>query len=289
MYKTTFVIPTHERADQIVWLISSLVVLPFSKEIIVVDSSRKVNNILKLTNGLHYFHLDSNPGISASRNLWLSHVDTENCIFMDDDFQLGSKTRLSEFISNFESISQDWLDLLGWWVKNIWTENFDFHGTYSFYKGILFHFIGNRNMQWRLEVIHNYFIAKTQKVLDISWWDEQLKFAREHDDFFLRARNAWVYVDYNPDYEINHIHWKKYYEEHEQNNKGQSVAVFCKKWEIDSKIEVRKISNPEGDYLSIVRFMWSNEKLLSDDELRFIYSQLWLNLNQIPFRYSHRI
>lgn len=281
------VIPTHERQNEILRLTSNLLVQTFSLKVIIIDTSKKVNRVLSTTksSNLKYVYLPDNFWISYSRNLWLNEVDDDFVLFMDDDFVLNSKSRLFEFKNELQE--QDY-HILWWEVNNIDAENYDFHWKYKMKNQTLYHYIWLPNNNGGYDVIFNYFIGKTQKIINIWWRDNNLKFAREHDDFFINWMQTWLKVWYDRNFWIDHIHsWKKYYEEHELNNKWESIKYFCQKWWISSKVEVRLIWAWTNKYLSIYRFMWDKYIDINENELSEIYKEYWLEYLSIPFIYKH--
>lgn len=280
------IIPTHERPEMISNLVNDLTNNWNISSVIVIDTSNSTNSILKQqsTSKVKYVYLDSNEGISHSRNLWLSLIDSEYVIFMDDDFRLNESSNIPLFQDEFQDSEYD---ILGWAFNNIGTKNFDFHWEYLFSWTTLLHFVW-LPIYWtsnRFHVIHNYFISKTQTILDLCWWDEELRFAREHDDFFLRSKDKDLAIGYNPSFSINHHHSIKHYESYDQK---QSIAHFCWKWSIESKLEIRYLLDEWGKpYLSIVRFMWDKDLTLSDHEVNIIYEKYWLDKRMIQYRYIH--
>lgn len=289
MSNLSIIIPSHEREKSIISLVDSLLSLPENFKVIVVDTSLKVNELLKHREGadFHYKYLSENKWISHSRNLWLSEVDTDFSLFMDDDFQLSPKTNLSGFLQTFK---ESGLDVLGWSFNNIGTENFDFHWIYDFKDNTLFHYVWLKNHVnekdfEEFHIIHNYFITQTQTILDLWGWDSELKFAREHDDFFLSARNKGLHVGYTPEFWINHHHGVKHYELYDSKS---SIEHFCNKWGIASKVEVRLIHKANQEpYLSITRFMGYKTMELQEEELGEIYSKYWFHQWEVPYVYSH--
>ena len=267
LWNTSVVIPTFEREKEIVWLVESLNLYNPDLKIIVVDTSNNINWVLnKLWRkiNMRYAHM-LNKGISFSRNTWLEYVNTDFTLCMDDDFIISKKTKLASFIKKFKDSN---LDILWWEVNNVWSEKYDFHWKYFFLWITLIHFIWLwANIDWNMlkcDVMPNYFLSKTSSILEIWWWDELLRFAREHDDFFLNAKNNNLTVWYDPSFWVDHNDTLvKHY--NIQDNTS-SIKHFCDKWDVNSKIEVRLYSENWKKRLSIYRFMWKKRLELSKDE-----------------------
>lgn len=129
-------------------------------------------------------------GISAGRNEGLKHVSTKYFILTDDDWVFTKDTDLQVLKDLLEESD---LDLLGGWLTN----HRD-HQWYVFDRGDN---VGLRDKKPGIphetldngvvivDWTQNYFIAKTQAVLDRPW-DNKLK-VREHSAFFLKYRDTW--------------------------------------------------------------------------------------------------
>ncbi len=289
IWNLSVVIPTYERPKEIMSLINSLNIDYPDLNLIVIDTSKEINRILKKESNkinLEYIHMLNN-GISCSRNIWLEKVNTDLVLFMDDDFKINKeKTKLLSFMEKFQGLN---LDILWGEVNNIWSEKYDFHWKYEFLGDTLIHFVWLENKKlynvWIYDTIFNYFVWKTKKIIENWWWDEELKFAREHDDFFLNIKNKWLCVWYDDTFWINHndILIKHY---NVQDNTS-SIKHFCEKWDITSKIEVRIYKEEWKTRLSIYRFMWKKEMQLTDNEKEFILEKLWLEEKEVKIDYNN--
>lgn len=286
----SIIIPTHNRERYINNLFNSIKTTYPEIPIIIIDTSNRQNNELINSNywWLKYIHLKTNNWISYSRNYWLRNVGTNYVLFMDDDFSLSPKTNLAWFV---QKIKNENYDILWGEVSNIWWENYEYQWIYNISNNTLFHFIWLKNDKWvdTYDIIFNYFIAQTSKINEIWGWDENLRFAREHDDFFLTCKKNNFIISYDSNFWINHIcNTKKYYENYEIFEKNSSINYFRMKYSINSKIEIRYIrKNWSAPYLSIYRFMWNQYLQLKIEDIKLIYKKMWLDRNAVPYKYKH--
>lgn len=235
----TIIVATHERKKALSKMIQSFRFYYPQLPIVVVDSSIEENNIVDIT----YIHVPQDTWIAEQRNIALQFVTTSYFLLVDDDFVCNKQTDIPWML---HLLKKNNLWILWWWVHNIWVEDYDFHWIYEIYNNVLYHFVWIANNQ-TYDTVFNFFIADTAQIKRLWWWDMNLKYAREHDDFFLHAKKHAVKIWYNPDHYIEHIHEQKH---HSWAKSMINVEYFCKKWDIDDKIEIRHIKKNDSEYIS---------------------------------------
>ena len=235
----TIIVATHERATALSRMIQSFRIYYPQIPIIAVDSSIQENPIQDIT----YIHVPSDTGISQQRNIALGKVTTTYFLLVDDDFVCNEHTNILWML---HILQEKKLWILGWWVHNIWVDNYDFHGIYEISDNVLYHFVWIDH-DATYDVIFNFFIADTAQVLRFWWWDSNLKYAREHDDFFLQAKKHAINIGYNPHHYIEHVHE---YKHHSWTKSIVNIEYFCKKRDINDKIEIRYIKKDDNSYIS---------------------------------------
>lgn len=235
--RTTAIVATYERPNHLDTLIhsfrSSYPGLPF----VVADNS--VNKYPR--NDVDYLKIEAGSGISISRNQALSRVTSEFTLLVDDDHICLPETRIDRMI---DFLLKNNIDLIAGRTIETRSEQFDFYGCYQFDRNTIYHYIGVASVQhaqWeQFDVTPNFFVARTAMLKQIAW-DPNLRFAKEHDDFFLRAREANFKVSYLPDVSLLNNSAVC----HHGGSKGAHCEeYFFDKWQAVDKIEVRWIRAP---------------------------------------------
>lgn len=262
----TAIVATHNRGNALKKLIKSLSYYYPKLPLIVVDSS--TDKVIQLTK--QHLIVDSNTWISWQRNIALDLVQTDLLLLLDDDYIFNYKTNINIFV---KEIIDNWYHIIWGQVHNLDSQNFNFHGIYHIYKDVLYHFIDHwydkKNRKY--DTIFNFFLWETNIIKSIWWWDEKLKYAREHDDFFLNAKNKNLNVWYNDNISIDHKSYKKY---HWWKKAEESIKHFLQKWGITNKIEIRLMqnNNPELTYISYHNCI-KKEDLIPKDILSIIHEK----------------
>ena len=214
---------------------------------VVADNS--VNKYSR--NDVEYISVQAGSGISTSRNLAIERVETPYTMLVDDDTYCISETRLSSML---DFLTKNNLDIVaGNQFEEREADRFFFHGSYQIQndsrkRKILFHYVELPNDKpyskdlFLFDVTPNFFIGRTDVIKELRW-DDKLKFACEHDDFFIRAMLAGKKVAYISESEL----LNRVSEKHHGGNLGEeSLRSFLEKWQIDDKIEVRWIRTPQS-------------------------------------------
>jgi len=75
-----------------------------------------------------------------------------------------------------------------------------------------------------------------------------LKYAREHDDFFLTLKKKKIHVWYDASVGVEHMNYPKH---HGGNKSLPCINHFLSKRDIQNKVEIRLIQKPTGEqYIS---------------------------------------
>lgn len=239
----TGIVATHNRKTAIEDLIRSLNIYYPKMPLIIVDSSNTKNNDISSSN---YIYI-KDSWISLQRNIALDKVKTNLFLLLDDDYVLNEKTDIEKMI---ELMIKSNHQIVWWCVNNLDIENFDFHWTYEIIDDILYHFIDYEEdvESKQYDAIFNFFLAETEVVRSIWWRDDALKYAREHDDFFLNAKEKNISIWYTNKVIINHKSYIKY---HWWDRSERCINHFLSKRNIKNKVEIRLIKrNWEQPYIS---------------------------------------
>jgi len=225
----TVLIKTFERPKELDRLIKSIKCFYPSLKILVADDSRRPC----IRRDVEYYELPYNIGLSAGRNFLLNKVMTKYFALFDDDHVCTKNTKLCEMISILE---HNPIDLVGGDFINEGIIRSCFQGIYEINNGILVQHIGKNkgkvNGYPLYDVVHNFFVARTELVKNILW-DENIWCGREHADFFLRCRGR-LNITYSPKFSVNHFQGLKLYKEDRKKNR-MNILIFNKKWHIKDK------------------------------------------------------
>lgn len=233
MKDLTVIVATYERHAYLDRMISSFRNYYPDLSFVVVDSSKLSYSRDDIT----YIKVPEGSGISFQRNTALAAVKTKYFLLVDDDYICNEKTHI---VSLYEPVKNGTYDIIWWEMDEIDGDNFDFHWKYEIYNNELFHFVWISNdSNWiKCDTIVNFFVSETSRILKIWWWDNNLKFALEHDDFFLNAKKHNLTIWYLGNIRVIHDHLIKH---HWWPKSANCIEYFCKKRGVDNKIEIRKI------------------------------------------------
>jgi GT2 family glycosyltransferase len=155
---------------------------------------------------IEWFALPHDSGLSKGRNELLKRVKTKYFVLLDDDFVFTSQTEIKYFVSIMEHTN---LDICGGEVFNYkenkmlsYFANFDVRKDGTHLVQVPTTHKPESNVRF-CELILNFFIARTDTVLQMGGWDPDLKVA-EHTDFFFRCKKAGIHVGYTPTVIVNH-------------------------------------------------------------------------------------
>lgn len=262
----TAIVATHERQQPLNEMIKSFREYYPQLKIIAVDSSSKTNK----REDIQHILTDSNAWISNQRNIALQEVKTSLFLLLDDDYVCTSKTDIEKLMD--QVINWNYSIIWGK-INNIWSEQYDFHGYYTIIWDTLYHFVDKKDPSSnRYDAIFNFFVWETAQIKSMGWWDDNLKYAREHDDFFLTAKERNILTSYDTTVSVDHYSYDKY---HGWPKSDPCVRYFLWKWNIKNKIEVRLIqkwsNNPYISYHNCI----SHDQYIKQDIQEKITSMYW--------------
>jgi len=202
----TLCIKTFERFEIVVRLVDSIKKFYNDDYLILIADDSKVNHedFFKKYNNLKYYHLPYDVGISAGRNFLVKKVKTDYFITLDDDFIFDENTNIEQMKKLLIEYN---LDILGGRYKN--TYKLDSIGRTFLFKHYMLYLYPLKNIENEVVIcdfIPQFFIAKVNKIKENNLWDEELKSAGEHVDFFIRAKQNNLKVGYSHDIYVIHDH-----------------------------------------------------------------------------------
>lgn len=160
--------------------------------------------------GCKYVPLPFDSGVSIGRNRLIEHVDTEFILIGDDDFYYTEDAKVPEMLEFMRNHSE--FDLIGGRVIERGVVK-NYQGTIDIYPDHLhYHKLDFDQCELdeqtglryqKCDITFNYFIARTQ-VLKDNKWDENIKVAHEHSDYFIGLKKAGVRVAFTPDAVVVH-------------------------------------------------------------------------------------
>ena len=183
-------------------------------KILLADDSRTSTPISDKTVQVYKLPFDS--GVSEGRNFLLSKAETDLFLMMDDDHFFNRDTRIEKMIDILESNQLDILSCLVFQRSASKRELYrkklvDFYlnieledGTLKFCDG----FHEKHDEYLTCDLVHQFFLAKTERIKAMGGWDQKLKTA-DHADFFIRAKAAGLKVGYTPLVKVDHVHLKE--------------------------------------------------------------------------------
>jgi glycosyltransferase involved in cell wall biosynthesis len=211
----TILIKTLERPQQLINQLYSIRKFKFKGPIIVADDSRQSGEkeVLQLFPDLNitYINLPFDTGTAEGRNIMLQHTKTPFFVLCDDDFIFEPRTRLPIM---HKMLVENNLDLLGGVFRQYNVKSrkeklkFDISNWFFLKFNILipstgiFEYSANFDLEGKscimkkmnyqdpftlCDMTHNFFIARTEKVIAFGGWNPLLK-GGEHQNFFIRAK-----------------------------------------------------------------------------------------------------
>lgn len=164
--------------------------------IVVDDCGDEHNRELVEGHGGTFLSMPFDSGLPAGRNLALKHVTTPYVLIGDDDFYYENQdvVKLVELMGD--------ADIAGGRVKENGLVS-DYQGTFEEHDGVL-HWVPIERRQTYCHFVFNFFVAKTEVLRNIGGWDENIKVAYEHSDFFINAWKKGVHVTFCPDALVTH-------------------------------------------------------------------------------------
>jgi GT2 family glycosyltransferase len=251
----SILIKTLERKEHLSNLLASIENYGFTGPIIIGDDSKVPygeeikTNFPKLW--ILYLEMPYDCGTALGRNLMLERVETSFFVLCDDDFIFDRRTRLPMMKKLLQDHKLDilggvfrqhnrktrlgvyslrlneYLIKLGWVLPS--TQFYEYHANFGIQpSSISLSKIEYKEPVTRADLVHNFFIARTDKVRSFGGWNPILK-GGEHQNFFIRAKLAGLKVGTTRQCGVIHDQWTPnpsvYKELRDRGNKYQMLAL----------------------------------------------------------------
>lgn len=260
----TFIIKSYERKSCVEDLVNSISLYIVDPIIIIVDDSHEPLEF-NLKVDVSVFYVGHNLGLSYGRNFAVSKVKTEYFILLDDDFLFTNKTDISFLL---ETLLKYGADIVGGVCIDFGFKKRIYNGTYIIEDKLLTLDVSNtREKIKKVDFCLNFFIARTNAVKSFLW-DDEIKIHREHDDFFLRAKNLGINVYHNDYVEIeHHPNTNPIYYKDRASNLDYIEKYFNEKFDLEDRIVIGKTSK-------IINF---SKAILSKSFYLYVYNRFIKN------------
>lgn len=223
----SIIIKTFEREEALRTLLKSISASYYKGCVILIaDDSKEsykdqiLNEFVDLP--IEYYVLPFDAGLSAGRNYLLEKVKTKYFVLCDDDFCFDKRTNLDEAKKILENNN---IDILSGILYNFYTINHSIGKGISFLQRLFDYgmpqtYVGTFKIDTgnkikteiktksfkkfiKTDIVHNFFIAKTESVRKIDGWDEELKL-NEHEAFFLKVKRKGLNIGHSTSWGIRH-------------------------------------------------------------------------------------
>jgi glycosyltransferase involved in cell wall biosynthesis len=248
--EVSVLVKTFQRPDALRRLVASIRRFYPAIEILVVDDSERPLD--PLPEGVsRYWHLPFDSlGVSAGRNFGLRQVETDYVLVCDDDMVFGRKTDLARMLrtvqtTRFDLVSCMWMDHEPW--RGIRRGYRRYEGTLDVADGVLVHRLGaTRGTVDGLpvfDIVHQFFVAAAE-MLGRDPWDERMKVAGEHVDFFLSLKGRGVLCTRLPDAVVYHYPELPPQYQRFRSDTAPSVRVLREKRGFEREVVVGRLFRP---------------------------------------------
>jgi len=205
----TAVIKTFERPHKLRRLLKSIHRTFPDLKIIVVDDSKKPNELV--SNNVTLITLPFDSGVSAGRAAGLNAVTTSYVVNLDDDYIFSRKTRLIKAVNYL--VRNPNVDLVAGEVTYLpYYHRLDYmrHQLMEYRVAPIYEKGTNIGGLKVFEKCANFFVARTESLRSVGW-DIELK-RLDHADFYTRARGKLTTV-FDPCVELLHdqTHFDQHY------------------------------------------------------------------------------
>lgn len=202
-------IKTFERPRSIDRLLSSIYRYYPTIRCVVVDDSRQPSLDPEKWPHVTYVRLPFDTGLGAGRNAMIDAVETDYCLYLDDDHNFIGATQLAKLQAVLDA---DLADLAGGQFKERGRHFRLYHGLLEI-EGETLHY--RREARWQksipfegrplafygVDIVNNFFLAWTDLLREVRW-DPELKI-NTHTEFFLRARKK-LRIVFVPEVHVYH-------------------------------------------------------------------------------------
>lgn len=222
--KVTVIIKTFERPHCLDLLIKSIKKFYPSLPIIVADDSKSPTP----RQDVEYHILPFDSGVSKGRNFLVKQVKTPYLLLLDDDFCFIRETNIERLLDVLENSN---IDIVG----GRCIERRGVRNSQAVFKKINNRLIcqvepyGKENGVKLYDMVANFFLAKTGKLLKYGW-DERFKTGGQHLDFFLSHKGK-IKVALHPKVFIYHTNDRSNQEYNRYRNRGKTTfePMFMRK------------------------------------------------------------
>ena len=147
--------------------------------------------------GISYYHFPfATMPLTKARNEMVKLANTEYVLVGDDDFYYADGGGIHYLI---DRMRDDDVDIVAGRVS----ENGEIKNFQGFIKKEGDRLIVTPTMEHRCDLVFNYFIGR-KSALEATQWDEKIKVAYEHEDFFIRFKENGYLVAWHPDAVVVH-------------------------------------------------------------------------------------
>ncbi len=208
----TAIIKTFERPKCLARLLASMQrFYPDLRVLVADDSLEDPAREFQAPANTNFLRLPTDVGLSAGRNAMLARVCTPYFLLLDDDLQFHRHTRLEALLQPVASGQHDLVagDLVRCQRKLLFVRRKPQpgHGTLLVKDEQLTLRRGGvvtDDGLVRCDLVHNFFVARTDRVRALGGWDPDLKLD-EREEFFYRAKHFDLRVGMCP--EVTAWHW----------------------------------------------------------------------------------
>lgn len=160
--------------------------------------------------GGKYFLMPYDSGVCFARNRLMSLVSTDYVLVGDDDFYYIPDPGVKKMVTFLENNQE--MTLIGGRIYEM-KRVLDYQGNIEIYDDHLEykHLDPEKNkkdqasgLQWQqCDITFNFFVARKKDIKNLPW-DEKIKVAFEHSDWFISLKKAGINVAYTPDIIVTH-------------------------------------------------------------------------------------
>jgi hypothetical protein len=195
--RLTAIVRTCERSASVERLVRSVRVLYPQLKLLVADDSRQPRS----APGADWISLPADIGVGAARNAALARVRTPYFLLLEDTLELTGQSHIDQLMA---PVAEGKVDVAAGDCMSCQKRFAIFtrrkpepaHATFEFAQGGLTLRAGHRPAigDWvPVDLAHNYFVARTDKVRAMGGWDPQL-LVDERIEFFVRAQRSGIRV-----------------------------------------------------------------------------------------------
>jgi len=162
--------------------------------------------------GAEYHEIEWDGGVCVGRNRLVDKVKTKYVLVGDDDFGYIEKSQIDKMVEFLDNHPE--FDLIGGRIieggkiknyqGNIEQNNDNFIYTAFDVENGEYKTCNKTSLRYaKVDLTFNFFVARTEAIKKTQW-DEKIKVAYEHSDFFIRFVNNGYNVAFSPDLLVEH-------------------------------------------------------------------------------------